>query len=475
MYIPFKQYLKKSFPNAFERARSIKDQFVIEFNTLRQVGIIRLLKQLLPNEKRWKIELPIQRINRVRIDFPSLECIKDSYKDFKEGGHTFYFSPGIVQNSILNKIFDYMPCDAGIKVIKRKGAINTPFAALDKTCKTHSLMSPSHKDLILVHNIFYSLKIGPRLYDVIEIEFANGDVHIAYILEHIEGDPCSLQSECEIFINQIKDLENSNLIKLVNWNGYKDMDFLCPSCNGNLIFDNKSRSLKYVDLQNFALENYYQYLKSIAIDSSKYSHFGQKSYLMGGEYLYQEIPGLELGAKRSPAMRFDVFKNLLEQSGLSLKNKLVIDVGCNIGLMGAQYLKDGAAWFHGFDTPNMVPSTEKVLLSIGCTRFSTTGLNMHEDVSLTEHFPANLQNNYDRCVISYLAIRGHIGWIKELTRIPWDFMLYEGHQEEDENTSKRFITDLQRMKECHIVNAGWISDANSTPRYVAVIKSNNDS
>jgi hypothetical protein len=106
--------------------------------------------------------------------------------------------------------------------------------------------------------------------------------------------------------------------------------------------------LKYVDLQNFALDNYYNYLKDIAIQASKNSHFGQKSYLLGGEYLYQEVPGLNLGAKRSPAVRFETFKKLLQKSGLSLKDKFVMDVGCNIGLMGAQYLKDGAAWLTWF-------------------------------------------------------------------------------------------------------------------------------
>jgi hypothetical protein len=148
-----------------------------------------------------------------------------------------------------------------------------------------------------------------------------------------------------------------------------------------------------------------------------------------------------------------------------------MDVGCNMGLMGAQYLKDGAAWFHGFDMPNVVSSTEKILTAIGCTKFSTTGLTMSEDVSLIQHLPQNLKDRLGGCVISYLAIRGHIGWIKELGEIPWDFMLYEGHQEEDVTMNHHFISELQKLKKSVVLEERCISDANSTPRYIAIIKS----
>lgn len=471
MYIPFKQSIKKTFPQSFQKLRAFKDQCVIEGNTLKQVGVTRILKQFFCAPQKWKTELPLQRIRKLHVNETSLEDLKASGASLKQGGHAVYFSPESINKTSLKNIMDYLPCDAGIKIVERLGGIDTPYAASDKTCLSHTYMSPSHKELMLVHGIFSSMGLGPRLYDLVEIGFENGDVHVAYMIQHIQGDACADKKKCELFVGKIKKLEKSQLLKLINWNGYKDMDFDCPSCNGNLICESESGQLKYVDLQNFALDNYYNYLKDIAIQASKNSHFGQKSYLLGGEYLYQEVPGLNLGAKRSPAVRFDTFKKLLQKSGLSLEDKFVMDVGCNMGLMGAQYLKDGAAWLHGFDMPNVVGSTEKILTAIGCTRFSTTGLTMSEDVSLIQRLPQNLKDRLEGCVISYLAIRGHIGWIKELGEISWDFMLYEGHQEEDAIMNHNFISELQKLKGCVVLEEGWISDANSTPRYIAIIKS----
>ena len=469
MYQTVKSHIKKIFPRFFIKARDSKDQLKIEFNTLRQVGITRLLKQFISSKDKWKFELPVQNILRFNVPIHSLEALCKEGHGFKEGGHTYYFEPNVVLKLPIKAIFKYIPNNAGIKILKRQGAIDVPFPAPDKTCVSHALLAPSHKDLLLVHGIFFNLKMGPRLYDLLEIEFQNGDVHVAYVLEHIDG-AIAIQKDCEEFIQKLQQLESSHLIKLINWNGYGDMDFCCPDCNGNLLYDKKSQSLKYVDLQNFSLADYTTYLKKIALEALEASHFGQKSYLMGGEYLYQEIPGLNLPAKRSPAERFHVFKKLLTNANLTLQNKFIIDVGCNIGLMGAQYLKEGAAWLHGFDMPEVVPYTEKVLLSIGCTRFSLSGLLLGPEVSLLEHFPLEIRNSLQSCVISYLAIRGHISWVKELAQIPWDFMLYEGHQEEDEQMSHQFINELSHIKACEIISEGWISDANSTPRYIAIIK-----
>ena len=467
MYNSIKQYTKKSFPSFFIRARSLKDQFKTEVKTLKQVGLLTLFQQFIPNKKRWTSELPIQSISERSIELDSIESLCQKYT-YQEGGHTIYLPlSSIKELSDLNDIF---PDNIGIKIVKRKGNIDTAFSAQDKTCKIHKLCTPSHKDLLLVHNLFYSFGLGPRLYDLIEIKFNNGDIHMAYIMEHIVGKKPTKES-CEYFIDKIKDLENKKLIKLVNWNGYEDMDFICPGCNGNLLQEKGSKELKYVDLQNFALGDYYTYLKTTVLHASSSSHFGDQSYLMGGKYLYQEVPGLNMLAKRSPVDRYKVWKELLVKNQLTIKDKIIIDIGCNLGLMSAQYLRDGAAWIHGFDMPEVIEHTEAILLTLGCTKFSLTGTKLNQDTNISKCLPENLQNPAQPIVISYLAIRGHIGWIKNLANIPWDFMLYEGHEEENDKKNRLFISDLNKIKPCYIVEENWISDANSSPRYIAIIKS----
>ncbi len=467
MYYEIKQYTKKTFPSFFIWARDIKDQLKTELKTLRQVGFLRILQQFVPSKKRWVSELPVQSISKFYVKLRSIEFLCQKYS-FKEGGHTIYLPLSSIEE--LSDLKDIFPDRAGIKIVKRKGNVDAPFSARDKTCKIHKLCSPSHKDLLLVHNLFYSFGMGPRLYDLMELEFTNGDIHMAYIMEHIEGKEPAKQS-CEDFIDKIKALENKKLIKLVNWNGYGDMDFICPGCNGNLLQEKSSKNLKYVDLQNFALGDYYTYLKKTALQASSSSHFGDQSYLMGGKYLYQAVPGLNMPAKRSPADRYKVWKELLVKNHLTIKDKIIIDIGCNLGLMSAQYLKDGAAWIHGFDMPEVIEHTEAVLLTLGCTKFSLTGTRLSQDTNISDCLPENLRIPTRPIVISYLAIRGHIGWIKSLADVPWDFMLYEGHQEEDEIQSRAYIDELNQLKPCHVIEENWISDANSSPRYIAIIKS----
>ena len=467
MHLKLKQKFKKSFPKLFVRLRSIKDQLKRELKTLKQVGFLRILQQLLPSKKKWLSELPVQSIPRISINLPSVDSLCQK-NEFKEGGHTIYLPLAKIDE--LNYSADIYPESVGIKIVKRKGRVNEPFSSSDKSCKTHELLSPSHKNLLLVYNLFYSLDMGPRLYNLIELEFSNGDIHIAYILEHVEGKEPTKQA-CEKFVDKIKFLEGENLINLVNWNGYEDMDFICPKCNGNLIQDKGSKKLKYVDLQNFSLGDYQSYLENVALKASARSHFGEKSYLMGGKYLYQEVPGLNRVAKRSPSDRYKTWKELLSKNNLTLKDKIIIDVGCNLGLMSAQYLKDGAAWIHGFDMPEVIEHTEAVLLTLGCTRFSLMGTKLSQDTDIMSQIPERFQRPTLPIVISYLAIRGHIGWIRSLANVPWDFMLYEGHEEEDKKQSLKYIEQLKKIKPCHILEEGWISDANSSPRYIAIIKS----
>lgn len=470
-YQSVKQAFKAAFPHAFDIARDIKDRLKIEALTLKQVGFMPLVKLALPSKaSAWRAHLPVQSISSVTLVCPTLEALLNNHTPTQEGTHTVYFSPEAAKASALAPLLNYFPDTVGIKIVKQPGGLDSSYAMAAHSSQTQRQLAPSHEELVLVHNLFFQRQLSPRLYDLLEIHFAQGDVHMAYAVEHIAGE-APTQEGCQTFIEKIKTLENQSIIRLINWNGYSDQDFQCPTCNGNLLEDKQSKRLCYVDLQNFALGNYHQHLKKTALQASSASHFGDKSYVLGGEFLYQSVPGLNLPAKRSPQVRYRLWQDHLNQCGLRLKDKLVLDVGCNMGLMSACYLGDGAAWIHGFDLPDVAPHTQAMLLALGCTRFSVTGLHMDANTDLLAQLPPHTQALQDNLIISYLAIRGHIGWIKQLRTLPWQFMLYEGHEKDSLEDNHGFIEELNRLHPCRILTEAWIEDGSSRPRYMAIIQS----
>ncbi|MFN7662610.1 MAG: hypothetical protein ACK5PQ_02665 [Alphaproteobacteria bacterium] len=469
-YAAIKNYVYRTFPVFSNKIRSFKYRVEIEIKTLYRVGIFKIIRSFLGSKSTWKNDLPLQSVTMVPVKVQSLAALLEGSPHVKEGGHTFYFSPSFIKTSPLKELMKYYPPHVGIKIIKNEGGIEHKYVGSQRGCRSYSIFSPSHKELLLSHNLFYVLNIGPRLYDLLEIKFQSGATHVAYIVEHVEGVTPSIQ-RAKKFLDHIKELEKKSVIKLINWNGYNDMDFKVPGCNGNLIFDTSSKNLKYVDLQNFGLgDNYPSILEKVSQDSIKATHFGDKSYLLGKEYLYQEIPGLNSAGKRATQKRLDSLKSLLGKASCSLESKLILDVGCNIGIMSALCLKEKAFWIHGFDLPKVITKTEKILLTIGCTRFSLSGLHLAPNAPLSSLLPSFLKNKLEGCVVLYLSIRGHIGWLNELATIPWEFMVYEGHENENQDMSLDYIKQLQKLKNCKIVAQDWIKDGNSQARYIAIIK-----
>ena len=465
-----KAQLKKYFPSTFLWARRVKDQALVEIRTIKTVGLINLVRSIASFRAKNLSELPVQKIKSITVQgvsFESAEQLKGLLGEHEAGAHSYYLCPTKWSESLLAPIQKNYPPGCGLKIRKGSGDQDSKGFTNDSSGRVQKYLAESHKGQLLVANYLSAVGISPRLYDVFEIS-GNGCVCVAYVVEHIpnENTDCS---KCSMVVDYLKNITLQGKLTLVNWNGFDDTDFKCPNCNGNLLRATDGDP-KYVDTQNFSMgNNFHQHLADVAEASRNVSHFGDQSRLFGGKYLYQRIPGLNLPAKRDPALRADVLDGMLESAGLSIEGAIIIDVGCNLGLMGAQYLKRKSHWVHGIDMPAVVENAHAISLSIGLTRFSYHGCLITKEINLLSDAPQFYQEERLPLWISYLAIRGHVGWVDHLSSLDWDYMLYEGHEFDDENSTRRHLAELNEMANIEVLEKRSVRDGTSESRFFALI------
>lgn len=469
--------LSMNLPRGYKKAARALDQLLIEYRLLRRVGLRQLLGMTLGNSQGWEDVLPMQTPQRFMVDLnlttgadlaPYLDSIGVNYF---EGGHTIYVPPDSARRSAFRELLSNYPAHAGIKLIKSAGGVNDGHYLRDHfgVGAGESMLQRKfvydHRRLSLVANLLYAQGLGPRLYDLVDIdcgEFRSA----AYIVEDA-GIQSPSVAQCEAGLQKIANLEQQGIVKINLPDGFADEDFEPPTCNGNALIGPQGQ-FYYIDFQNFMLVNYEQHLTKIAIEATEKSHFGDRSLLRGGTYLYQSIPGVRLPSRRKIEDRIVTFRELLQSAGVSVEHRLVMDFGCNLGMMMAQYLKLGAGWCHGWDRAAVTPHTERLLLALGCTRFSVTGGDINKDQPVEANLSEFLQPLLKGSVVSYLAVRGHLGWIDALARIPWGFLIYEGHEDETPEQFEEFVTELKQHVKFDVRGARDYRDGDCDPRTIAV-------
>lgn len=473
--IAIKELVRRNFPRFFNAARRAKDQFLVEVRVIRQVGFRVLFQKGTARSEHWTKELPLQRPLRRQVDgitVTSPAKLRDQLMSdglaVPEGGHTIYLSPEVIAKTQFSVVLNNYPTDAGLKIIKNVGGVaDTDYVHGGDYSRLHRKLTHSHGLLSTVANVLHIEGLGPRLYDLLELQVGD-NVWTAYVVKHCEGRAPTV-TECENAMSSLRALERRHVLKLSAPGGYDHMDFCCPDCNGNALVEEKTGKFNYVDFQNLLLVNYGRYLEELALAAGADTHFGQKSILRGGRYLYQSIPAVSLAAKRNINDRGAAFVELLRAGKCSVENRLVIDIGCNIGMMIGQYLKMGAAWVHGWDKKTVIAHTEKLLFALGCTRFSLTGGEIRSNQSLETDLPVSARPLLEGCVISYLAIRGHVGWLEALGRVPWCFMIYEGHEGESDTDFEAHMAALKDICNFYIAARRIYEDGDCVARPLAIL------
>lgn len=469
-----KETLRRRAPRLFVALRAIKDQALVESRVLRHLSASALLGALLPRRSEWHRLLPLQRARHVRVDEPSLhageplpELLSRLGVAFDEGGHTIYLSPDAWRASPLASLADDYPTDAGVKLMRNNGRlgdvgyVHGPYHSRLQQRVNHEI---AH--LVLVANLLHARGAGPRIYDLIELRFAERD-WVGYVVRHVGGSDVTNEQNTEL-VARLRQIVADGELSVTAPGGFAHADFVYPASMANARVDDDGIS-RFFDFQNFALTRYRRTLTRLAREAAATSHFGQRSLIRGGTYLYQSIPGVPLPAKRNVSSRFAVLDPMLARAGISLHERVILDVGCNIGMMIGRYLERGARWCHGWDLPRIIAHSERVLLGIGCTRFSLTGCQLTPERALMDDLPGFIRGRCDGAIVSYLAVRGHIGWLDALRDIPWAHLIYEGHEGEDEAATRAHLGELASRTGSELIELTWYQDGDSDPRALALM------
>ena len=472
-----KGWLSFHFPRSYYVAGKTKDQVVSELRAIRRIGLKEVINRFVGKSPSWQKVLPVQAFRRSAVPNSNIRTWKELVDylqehglEYHEGGHAIYLPPDTFKSCVFSQLSTNYPATAGLKIVKETGRVDE-ISYVGTASKGDSLLHLTsvygHRHLTLVANLLYSTGLGPRLFDLVEIEC--GDcVWTAYVIEDVSGGTPSME-QCERGIAQLRHLEDTGLLRVVTPAGFDDDEFRCPDCEKNALVT-ENGAFKYIDFQNFVLDDYGAYLRKTAVEATEASHFGDQSILRGGRYLYQTVPGVNLPAKRNIEVRLRVLQRLLETAGTSIKEKLVLDVGCNIGMMMSEYLRMGAQWTHGWDRPRVVVHTEKLLLALGCTRFSTSGADITDSYDLRKDIPEFLAPALEGCVVSYLAVRGHIGWVKALETIPWSILIYEGHEGETREDFQQYLRDFDPSGSIDVAAVDEYVDGDSDRRTIALLR-----
>jgi hypothetical protein len=439
-----------TFPGVYIALRRWKYQLSVDYDLVKRVGIKRILSQPSEIAAPWQVALPMQTTESLEAGEKGAIEFSNSYGEGQEG-RPRYLSREEVLDSPLRTLAESYPDNASFVITSKP----SPVGAGGNDGKSYASLAA---------NLLSRMHLGPKLYDVVQIEHG-GQAYRVFVIGGDDLRPATVEERIEGRSRLLR-LKEEGLIDVRRT--YLDAKATGSRIDQSFLVDGAG-NLKYVGFDDIVLRDYESYLRQVATDAIDCSHFGDRSLLRGGHYLYQSIPGVRLPARRDTKARMAAICRLMETVGVSFKGRLVLDIGCNIGMMMAEYLRLGVRWCHGWDRVDVAPHAEQLLLALGCTRFSMTGCDISKSARLEDDVADFLRPALDGCIVSYLAVRKNLGFLDCLGRIPWSLMIYEGHEEETQQDFERYLEELRGLVKVDVKAIAKYRDGDCGERIVAMI------
>jgi hypothetical protein len=420
--------------------------------------------------------LATQKPRDVALDIPPTrdpvslrDLLRDRGVEYAEGQFSLYLAPSAFRQIAARAAQAYPP-DSGLKVLKdgeaRADRKYVSTRMLSDASRVAIRNQPTLSGLVAVANALWLNGLGAPVRDLVVLHTGHTR-HMAFVVGHVSGRVPG-PDEYAAFLNRLDNYLRVGPLALVlpHWREHKDL--APPDCNANLIMPDGADSAVYVDFQNFLFKDWSRFVKACTNAARQGTHFGETHLLAGGRYLYQSVPGIARLSKRDSERRFTFILRMLTGHGIALDGCAVLDIGCNIGMMMAQALREGASWALGWDRETVAEHTRRILYAIGCSRFAVVGADLHAEYDFASDVPPWVAPRLHESVVFFLAMRKHIGVPSAIAAMPWRALVYEGHTGDGPDETHRYLQDLSARTGARVVASASYQDR-MTQRPIALL------
>ena len=379
----------------------------------------------------WEAALPLQPVRRVRLPVEARFLQPESLLAFCRdrglvcgaGGDALYLPPATWAASPLRDLQTNYPKGCGVKISRATGGVDQPYMTGRPGRYMARRMSYPHSKQLLTYNVLHAAGLAPRLYDLVEVETPDGTLRVCYVVEHVTAAALE-ENDCTRVVTQLRDLETQGLLKLISAAGWSGVDFQKPDCNGNLIRSVAYQRPLYVDIHNFTLPGHQLYLSETWREAAT---FAPEPPVLTDDAraFYARLLDNEIARSAEAAAMADASLRLLDEAHVSLADRVAVHWGCVHPLDSAEALRRGARWLHAFRDKAALPSTERLLLALGCTRFSLAPMPAADRDAAVALPPFLSAIGGSDALLHYRSGPDETGWQHEALALPWKYMLFE--------------------------------------------------
>jgi hypothetical protein len=317
---------------------------------------------------------------------------------------------------------------------------------------------------VVAGNLLHARGVGPRIHDLIlpasSSAESTGPTCAAFAVEHA-GDAPADDGERARVVAALRELMDAGEL-IPDGDGWTHRSGFRARPDG---------SASFVAFETLREPSPHAHVRRLLAEGAREDlHFGRELALRGGRYLYQSVPSIGAAGRRDSLGRWRMMSSALAQTGVETRGRLVLDIGCNAGMMLGAALAEGAAWGLGWDRPGVVPHARDLLWGMGYTRFDVTGADLHPGYPLLSDVPEPLAPLLPGAIVLYLAVHHHVGFAAALGDFAWSVMVFEGAETDRVDTLEQTLAPLREICDFEVAWAQDFRDSETESRPVAILR-----